>query len=638
MYRLYLAGWQSYQHRIGAGVGNLQALRKVLSAQHPQTGFKQVCPGFNSNAQMRSVHGGVHTFESMLVGRKSEARRSILVQVSSERSFSELDAYCAQFGTVTSSHHYRVGGTCSGYGDDEADCHYIVVEFEKPESADAAIRSAVFNEEKPGVRARSIFLWFRAGPRAKLQVASGKSKSTNESKLTNVDASRTIDDKELRNLLLSAENAEDQIKILHQATCLNDVGKRLRFLAVRQMETSLQGMFPQAVAYPFGSSVNGFGKMGCDLDLILDLDSESSLVQNSNSRLVFHTKASNSNERTQVQRYLESIGDVLQLFLPGVNSVRRILKARVPIIKYHHEHLDLEIDLTMNNMTGVYMSELLYLFGQIDPRVQPLTFCVRRWAQSVGLTNHAPGYWITNFSLTMLVMYFLQQLQEPILPPINKLIQSASKTDLRITENHISCSFLRDVQKLNFSTKNTTPLDELLLQFFEFYSHFDFNQRAISLNIGSHILKPDHSPMYIVNPLETVLNVSKNVNLEETELFRIQVRNALWLLDTHEKSTRTSGEDWGLISLFGNKIKDRITPQMFFTKRLVNVKDILDDAGGDNDSAPVEYKNQTVKSQISHIQKSTREEISKLGGGKNGPPSSFANGGPMKMKRNAKRR
>ncbi|XP_058824858.1 poly(A) RNA polymerase, mitochondrial [Topomyia yanbarensis] len=591
---------------------------------------------YASTVQHASDNG--HTFETMLAKRRAEARRSILVQVSSERSFPELWSYCSQFGTIANSQHYRINGSASGFGEDESDCHYVLVEFSAPEAADAAMHSAVFNEDKPGVRARSIFLWFRAASKSRFNAKTAKSQHSIMGNLSSIDGTRIMQEEELKGLLLSAESIEDQIQILHRTTGLNDLGKRLRFLAVRQVESSLQGIFPQAMAHPFGSSVNGYGKMGCDLDLILDLDSEAVLKQNGDSRLIYHTKATNINERSQVQRQLESIGDVLQLFLPGVNSVRRILKARVPIIKYHHEHLDLEIDLTMNNMTGVYMSELLYLFAQIDSRVRPLTCCVRKWAQSVGLTNQAPGYWITNFSLTMLVMYFLQQLSEPILPPINKLMQNATKADLRFTADQISCAFLRDVSKLDFKSKNTSTVEELLLKFFQFYSSFDFNQRAISLNIGSSILKPDHSPMYIVNPLETVLNVSKNVNLEETELFRIQVRNALWLLDTHDRSTTTSGDDWGLVSLFGNgKAKDRITPQMFFTKRLVNVKDIFDGAVAEGET---EYKNQFVKNRIASIQKATRDEISKLAkkslNEATETPSGSSNG--VKLKRKAKRR
>ena len=66
-------------------------------------------------------------------------------------------------------------------------------------------------------------------------------------------------------------------------------------------------------------------------------------------------------DSTQTQRQMEVIGDLMHIFLPAINNVRKILNARVPIIKYNHECLDVDIDFSMSNMTGFYMSELLYL-------------------------------------------------------------------------------------------------------------------------------------------------------------------------------------------------------------------------------------------------------------------------------------
>lgn len=73
------------------------------------------------------------------------------------------------------------------------------------------------------------------------------------------------------------------------------------------------------------------------------------------------------------------------------------------------------------------MSDLLYIFGSIDERVRPLVFTIRKWAKEVGLTNSSPGRWISNFSLTMLVLAFLQQPDNspPILPTFNTLIKNA---------------------------------------------------------------------------------------------------------------------------------------------------------------------------------------------------------------------
>ena len=150
------------------------------------------------------------------------------------------------------------------------------------------------------------------------------------------------------------------------------------------------------------------------------------------------------------------------------------------------------------------MSELLYMFGECDERVRPLTFCIRRWANACGLTNPSPGRWISNFSLTCLVMFFLQQHKQPILPTINSLMKSAAQEDVRVTEDGINCTFGRSFERTGFRCRNRSQISELLLQFFEYYSQFDFQNKAISLNEGKMLSKPDHSALYIVNPLQQV--------------------------------------------------------------------------------------------------------------------------------------
>lgn len=73
------------------------------------------------------------------------------------------------------------------------------------------------------------------------------------------------------------------------------------------------------------------------------------------------------------------------------------------------------------------MSDFLYMMGEIDWRVRPLVFAIRRWAKEVHLTNSSPGRWITNFSLTLLVLAFLQKplSSPPVLPTLNELTKSA---------------------------------------------------------------------------------------------------------------------------------------------------------------------------------------------------------------------
>lgn len=538
----------------------------------------------------------------MIKFRRNQASHSILVQVNSEKSFAELHAYCSQFGTIKGAHHYSIN---------QDELHYILIEYSSSVEAETAINSSIYNEESSGVPVRSQFLWFRAGSKhkgkkSKLLVKDGPIKN---SQLNVTNGNQGPKNDELKELLKSAETVGDQISVLHQSTCLNDVGTRLRFVAAKQIENTVAGMFPYAQAFPFGSSVNGFGKLGCDLDMILRLDEEDYRnKETKDSRLVFHTKENLSNGRSQTQRQMESIGDLLQLFLPGVCHVRRILQARVPIIKYRHDHLDLDIDLSMSNMTGVYMSELLYMFGQMDERVRPLVFCIRKWAQSVGLTNSSPGRWISNFSLTMLVIFFLQQLKNPVLPSVNTLIEAATKDDFRLTEDDINCTFLRDLNNLNFVKTNTDVPGHLLLQFFEFFSQFDFQNKAISLNEGKSILKPEHSAMFIINPLETILNVCKNVSLEETERFRIEVRNAAWILES--EGQKSSSKSWGLLNLFKTSKQSLVRPQMFFRPRMMEVSNLFEQT--EDMQNQISYKNSNVKNEVDKIKVKAKTDIKRL--------------------------
>lgn len=66
---------------------------------------------------------------------------------------------------------------------------------------------------------------------------------------------------------------DQQITSLTEAYQLTEENSRLRFLVCSLLKDIAAAYFPECNIKPFGSSVNGFGKLGCDLDMFLDLDS-----------------------------------------------------------------------------------------------------------------------------------------------------------------------------------------------------------------------------------------------------------------------------------------------------------------------------------------------------------------------------
>ena len=63
---------------------------------------------------------------------------------------------------------------------------------------------------------------------------------------------------------------------------------------------------------------------------------------------------------------------------------------------------------------------------------------------------------------------------------------------------------------------------------------------------GNASRKLDSKPLYVQNPLERELNVSRNVNLKELTRVVMEARNSLYILETREHQTPGN---WGLLSL-----------------------------------------------------------------------------------------
>lgn len=201
--------------------------------------------------------------------------------------------------------------------------------------------------------------------------------------------------------------------------------------------------------------------------------------------------------------------------------------------------------------TGFHISELFYIFGELDERVRPLVFVVRRWAQEMQLTSKTRTNTITNFQLTCLVLSFLQQLPKPILPTVPELVAKAQKSDVRLSEDNRSYTFLRDISSIQFQTENTSSLDELLIQFFEFYGTFDFTKYVVSLTSKQPIRKIEPTALQIANPFEMEQNWSRNVASDECVALKMHAQNSFAeLMDMNSPTTSNATERWGLLSIF----------------------------------------------------------------------------------------
>ena len=113
--------------------------------------------------------------------------------------------------------------------------------------------------------------------------------------------------------------------LLERHKQFSETAQRLRWITCLQLEKTMSGLFPFAQVCPFGSSVNGCGHNGSDLDVVLSLSGyNTSPVSAAHIPLVFHAKpVAGSNARGQMQRHMEVISGILKHFSTGCTQVEK---------------------------------------------------------------------------------------------------------------------------------------------------------------------------------------------------------------------------------------------------------------------------------------------------------------------------
>uniref|UniRef100_A0A2K6LY25 Mitochondrial poly(A) polymerase n=1 Tax=Rhinopithecus bieti TaxID=61621 RepID=A0A2K6LY25_RHIBE len=474
-------------------------------------------------------------FSEMQNERREQAQRTVLIHCPEKISENKFLKYLSQHGPINNHFFYESFGL------------YAVVEFCRKES----VGSLQNGTQTPNM-AMETAIPFRS------RFLSLKLKNQT-SKQSCIQSSNQLppSNRKLFELLCYAESIDDQLNTLLKEFQLTEENTKLRYLTCSLIEDIAAAYFPDCVVRPFGSSVNTFGKLGCDLDMFLDLDETRNLS----------THKTSGNFLMEFQKILSVIGECLDHFGPGCVGVQKILNARCPLVRFSHQASGFQCDLTTNNKIALTSSELLYIYGALDSRVRALVFGIRCWARAHSLTSSIPGAWITNFSLTMMVIFFLQRRSPPILPTLDSLKTLADAEDKCIIEGN-NCTFVHDLNRIKPSG-NTETLELLLKEFFEYFGNFGREQN-----------KPDSSPLYIQNPFETSLNISKNVSQSQLQKFVDLAQESAWILqqeDAHRPSV-SSNQPWGLAAVLLPSVPNRGSLTKKKRKRSANerVKNLLE--------------------------------------------------------------
>lgn len=119
---------------------------------------------------------------------------------------------------------------------------------------------------------------------------------------------------------------------------------------------------------------------------------------------------------------------------------------------------------------------------QFDARIYVLATIIKYWSK---LHDCAGKDRISNYAIIWLLLFYLQQLPEPIVPPI---IEFQKRVPPYFVNNFFNFAF--DTSYPN-QTHNKMRVSELLLGFFKFYKDFDFKTNIICPIYGKAFPKAD---------------------------------------------------------------------------------------------------------------------------------------------------
>jgi len=500
-------------------MATFQPLMKMIF--HKTLARQLLCSRKYSTQLKESASGYEENFAEMIEKRRHEARKTISVEVNKKNDRALVEKACSEAGKIASMWHYTVQST----GIKHTQRDFYLVEFEEEQMVNEVMLHGEMTSRNSS-RIRSPFL----------RLPSNEKKHTHDLNIFNNVQ------KKLETDLKKCTDISQQIEVYFDTVRASETDTRLKYLTCRQVEQSISGMFPYLALLPFGSSVNGFGNQSSDLDAVMSLEVKDQRSNRPNFDLFFQKGKSNKyrmpEDRTSVISYLEFITEILYM-MPGVSRAKCLSRARVPIIKYTHLYTGLECDISANNWSGYCMSEMLYNYTALDRRIAPLVLAVRLWAKDSGLTCRHPGRWITNFSLTMMVLHYFMVRQG--LVSLHVLQSNARPEDKRTMEDGLDCTFLRDVAKIRQlqGEQSSATLGELLQDFIEYYRDFNFRYHCLSPLTGTVLIKQSHDPLHIQNPLQPELNVSRNVTIEETH-------KIIEAFKTTRLTEKGQEERWGL--------------------------------------------------------------------------------------------
>jgi len=429
--------------------------------------------------------------------REQQEGKGVYINQLGDLKLSSTQAYFSQFGTITN--------IFIGWDKAKQDKMYsLIIEYEEEASVQKILSRDLRNKHwVPVVPGERSLHRVRVSER---KVSNARPRSPSPPPPPQISFG------EIQVCLSVLTDMDEQIEEIMHLTelCEEDIQER-NAICKNISKTFAMNGYPNCIVSPFGSTVNGLGFRGCDVDIYLDLgeipvnrslsDSvdftsdanplmsadescDDSLNQEQpNDQSNSSKQSKSSSKESQIKKV--RLASQLLRHIPHCCRIHPITGARVPIVKFIHRRTGINCDMSFKNRASVLNSEYIRFCTEMDHRLRPLMMAIRLVFKRYDMAGGGGGAKISNYALTMMIIVYLQQLEKPLLHPLH-VLQQFIEGEPELVDGW-NFSFCADISKLPPLPVNKQGLFELFLGFFKFYSEVDLKSKFLSPFLGKII-------------------------------------------------------------------------------------------------------------------------------------------------------
>ncbi|XP_047345837.1 speckle targeted PIP5K1A-regulated poly(A) polymerase-like [Vespa velutina] len=428
----------------------------------------------------------------------------------------KLIEFFLQFGSIES---YKIGP------------NHVIITFDKREPVVYLLNNPIWiNKTKLDIRKR---------------ILNNTKRECNTNNSTEV--AKVIDFDSIKNIFEEEITFNSQLDAFLNAVLLSNTEVETRYESIcKSLSIIFASVFPNCQTYRFGSTYTELGFKECDLDIYMDIGVPI---------------CDTGNSPWSMKKVFKQVKFVMYKMNKIFTDVVPIPKAKTPIIKFYHIPTKISCDISFKNGFGIYNSKLIKHCLSLDMRLKPLIIVIKYWARQYKISGCGK---ISNYALIMLIIFYLQQAEPYVLPPLREF----QKTCIPIISNDWQVNF--DENTVLPPITNNSNIPQLLLGFFEYYLNFQFKTYIICpwdgiLHTKEEFARVDNLPNYM----------ARYKNIATTDDLKLDINKLVCIQDPIELNRNVAAStSQQVITLFQKYCE--LGVQICTTEHANNYKNLLE--------------------------------------------------------------